>query len=100
MCVYCLDEMARLEETARKVAEEAKQDKPTKLQFVRYVSIILSVHVFECVYERLSVCLSVCLSVYLGLINIYKQVLILKFVSQKGKQMLACNLSHFCCCSK
>ena len=64
LCVYCLDEMARLEETARKVAEEAKQDKPTKLQFVRYVSIILSVHVFECVCEHLSV--------YLGLINIYK----------------------------
>ena len=49
LCVYCLDEMARLEETARKVAEEAKQDKPTKLQFVRYVSIILSVHVFVCI---------------------------------------------------
>ena len=27
--------MAKLEEVARKVAEEAKQDKPTKLQFVR-----------------------------------------------------------------
>ena len=43
--------MARLEETARKVAEEAKQDKPTKLQFVRYVCM--------------SVCLSVCQSVFL-----------------------------------
>ena len=43
VCVCCLDEMARLEETARKVAEEAKQDKPTKLQFVRYVSIYLPV---------------------------------------------------------
>ena len=31
--------MARLEETARKVAEEAKQDKPTKLQFVRCVCV-------------------------------------------------------------
>ncbi|XP_065918405.1 pre-mRNA-splicing factor SYF1-like isoform X2 [Dysidea avara] len=29
------DEMAKLEEVARKVAEEAKQDKPTKVQFVR-----------------------------------------------------------------
>ena len=31
--------MARLEETARTVAEEAKQDKPTKLQFVRCVCV-------------------------------------------------------------
>ena len=29
--------MAKLEEVARKVAEEAKQDKPTKVQFVRSV---------------------------------------------------------------
>ena len=46
------DEMARLEETARKVAEEAKQDKPTKLQFVRYVCVYVC---YVC-----CVCLCVC----------------------------------------
>ena len=48
------DEMARLEETARKVAEEAKQDKPTKLQFVRCVCF----DVHACV---LCVCIYACL---------------------------------------
>ena len=49
------DEMARLEETARKVAEEAKQDKPTKLQFVRYVCVCMCVSVCVCM-----LCLFVC----------------------------------------
>ena len=53
------DEMARLEETARKVAEEAKQDKPTKLQFVRYV----------CVYMYVMCVVSVCVCALFSLDN-------------------------------
>ena len=52
--------MARLEETARKVAEEAKQDKPKTMQFVRCVCVCVCVCLCLCLCLYLCLCLSVC----------------------------------------